>query len=340
MNFAIIGCGVIALTHAQGLKHLSKHTLYAVCDIIPAKADAFAKEHNVSNVYYSYHDLLLNPEVDIVCICVPSGVHGEITIHTARAGKAIICEKPMEITLERIEHVVTEVEKANVKMQCVFQRRLMPVAIAVKEIIASGILGKICLAEAHLKYYRDQAYYDSAGWRGTWELDGGGALMNQGVHGIDLLLWMLGDKVESLYGKASTLSHEIDVEDTSAAILQMKSGTLCVIEGTTSAFPGFSTTFGIYGELGTIVFNDENILEWNFICPEGAPVRPEIGDAVGGAQTPGNISIYGHICLLKDIAEAVQFDREPMIPPQDAKQAVQVICSIYESSRKKVPIFF
>ena len=340
MNFAIIGSGVIAFTHAQALTHLPEHTLYAVCDLIPDKADAFAKEYNVSKIYYSYHDLLLDPAVDIVCICVPSGIHGEVAVHAARAGKAMVCEKPMEITPERIDHVIAEVEKAGVKMQCVFQRRLMPTAIAVKEIIASGKLGKICLAEAQLKYYRDQAYYDSAGWRGTWELDGGGALMNQGVHGIDLLLWMLGDQIESVYGRANTLSHEIAVEDTSAAILQMKSGTLCVIEGTTSAYPGFSTTFGIYGEFGTIVFNDEKILEWNFIHPEETPARPDTGDAVGGSQNPGNIGIYGHICLLRDIADAVQFDREPMIPPRDAREAVQVICSIYESARKKAPIFF
>ncbi|MEG0306117.1 MAG: Gfo/Idh/MocA family oxidoreductase, partial [Oscillospiraceae bacterium] len=267
MNFAIIGCGVIAFTHAMALKQLESEdcVLYGACDIIPEKADAFAKQHNVQHIYYNYHDVLADDAVDIVCVCVPSGTHGEICIAAANAGKAIVCEKPMEITPEKIALVIEAVEKNHTKMQCIFQRRMMPVAAAVKQAIADGKLGRICLANADLKYYRDQAYYNSAGWRGTWEQDGGGALMNQGVHGVDLILWMLGDNIKSLYGRAETLARNIVVEDTSAAILRMEKGGLCVIQGATTAYPGYSTTFSIYGENGTIVFNDEEILEWNFI---------------------------------------------------------------------------
>ncbi len=249
----------------------------------PEKADAYAAEHGVPHVYYDYHDVLADPAVDIVCVCVPSGTHGEVCKAAAEVGKAIVCEKPMEITPEKIADVIGVVERTHAKMQCIFQRRMMPVAIAVKQAVAEGRFGRICLAGADLKYYRDQAYYNSAGWRGTWEQDGGGALMNQGVHGIDLILWMLGDEVSTLYGRAETLARDIPVEDTAAAVLNMKHGGICVIQGCTTAYPGFSSTFYIHGEKGTVVFNDEGILEWKFLDEADAPQRPDMGERVGGA---------------------------------------------------------
>lgn len=342
MNFAIIGCGVIAFTHAKALEALRSEgcELYGACDIIPQKAEDFAAEHGVPHVYYDYHDVLADPAVDIVCVCVPSGTHGEICIAAAIAGKAIVCEKPMEITPENILDVISIVKQKHVKMQCIFQRRMMPVAIAVRQAIADGKFGKICISGADLKYYRDQAYYDSAGWRGTWEQDGGGALMNQGVHGIDLILWMLNDEVEMLYGRAETLARNIQVEDTAAAILHMRQGGLCVIQGCTTAYPGFSSTFYIHGEKGTVVFNDEGIIEWTFLDEENAPERPDMGERVGGAGDPTKIGNYGHISLLRDIAEAVRNDRAPIIPPEEATTAVSVICSIYESTQKGTPIVF
>jgi len=340
MNFAIVGCGVIALTHATALKQIQNSTLYAVCDIIPEKADAFAKKHGAGVVYYDYKEVARDPAVDIVCVCVPSGSHGEICIAMARAGKHIVCEKPMEITPERIQEVISAVEAAGVKMQCIFQRRLMPAAIAVHRAVQEGLFGRICLAEAQLKYYRDQAYYNSAGWRGTWEQDGGGALMNQGVHGVDLILWMLGEPIDTLYGRAETLCRSIAVEDTAAAVLQLKSGALCTITGATTAYPGFSTTFAVHGEKGSVVFNDESIVTWDFLDPQNQPPRPDTGEAVGGAKNPFNIGISGHIRLLEDIADAVREDREPMIPPQEADLAVRVITSIYQSTKTGKPVRF
>lgn len=340
MKFGIIGCGVIAFTHASALKALENEgcRLYAVCDCVPEKADRFAADHGAERIYYDYHQLLADPDVDIVCVCVPSGLHGQVCIAASEAGKAIVCEKPMEITPERIEEIIRTVERNHTKMQCIFQRRLMPTAIAVREAVAAGKLGRVCLAEASLKYYRDQAYYDSGAWRGTWDLDGGGALMNQGVHGVDLILWMLGDGVESVYGRAETLARRIPVEDTASAVLKMRSGALCSIQCATTAYPGFSSTFTIHGDKGTVSFNDTDILEWTFLDSADAPPRPDLGEAVGGAQDPRNIGIYGHVCLLRDIAQAVVEGRAPMLPPQDAKLAVQVICAVYESSRTGAPV--
>ncbi|MGI5855857.1 MAG: Gfo/Idh/MocA family protein [Candidatus Merdivicinus sp.] len=341
LNFAIVGCGVIALTHAKAMKQTEECHLYAVCDIIPEKADKFAAEHGAEKVYYDYHELLADTKVDAVCVCVPSGTHGEVCIAASNAGKAIVCEKPMEITPEKIAEVIRVVEQNHTKMQCIFQRRMMPVAIAVKKAVEEGKFGKIVLADAYLKYYRDQAYYNSAGWRGTWELDGGGALMNQGVHGVDLILWMLGDQVKSLYGRAETLARNIVVEDTAAAILKMEKGAICVIEGATTVYPGQSTTFAIHGEKGTVVFNDEGIVEWNFLDKEDAPQRPdELGEAVGGSKAAALIGVSGHVMLLRDLALSVLEDRQPMIPPREATTAVKVICSIYESTRTGKEIYF
>lgn len=342
MNFAIIGCGIIAQTHANALKQLAGEgcTLYACCDIVPEKADAYAEQHSVPHVYYDDESVLADPNVDVVCVCVPSGTHGEVCIAAARAGKHIVCEKPLEITPERAAEVARVARECGVKMQSIHQRRMMPAAIAARQAIRSGKLGRICLAEAQLKYYRDQAYYNSAGWRGTWDQDGGGALMNQGVHGVDLILWMLGGEIDTVYGRAETLARDIAVEDTAAAVLQMKDRSLCVIEGATTAYPGFSTTFALHGEKGSIIFNDEGILEWNFIDPADAPPRPDAGTAVGGAKSNIDISIDGHVALLRDLAQAVRDDREPILPPEDAVLAVKVICAVYKSTRTGLPVHF
>lgn len=342
MNFAIIGCGVIAQTHARALKILEDtgSVLYACCDIVPQKADEYAATHQVPHVYYDVESVLADPNVDIVCVCVPSGTHGEVCIAAAKAGKHIVCEKPMEITTERIQEVLQVVRESQVKMQCIFQRRLMPTAIAAREAIRSGKLGKVCLAEAQLKYYRDQAYYDSAGWRGTWEQDGGGALMNQGVHGIDLLFWILDKEIDTLFGHAQTLARDIAVEDTAAAVVQMKDRSMCVIQGATTAYPGFSTTFAFHGEKGTISFNDEGILDWNFINQQDAPARPDTNVAMGGATSNVDITIDGHVMLLKDMYEAVRDDRQPLIPPEEATLAVKVIRSIYQSSQTGEAVSF
>lgn len=334
MKFAIIGCGVIAHSHAKALAEIEGAELYAVCDIIEDKADRFKEEYGAVKVYYSSADTVADPEVDVVIVCVPSGTHGEICIEAAKAGKHIVCEKPLEINPERIDEIIRVVEETGVKMQCIFQRRLMPVAQAAREAIKAGKLGRICLAHADLKYYRDQAYYNSAGWRGTWEQDGGGALMNQGVHGVDLILWMIGDELESLYGQARTLARDIEVEDTAAAVITLKNGALVTIDAATTAYPGFSTEFAIHGEKGSIVFNDEALLTWSFLDEEDAPERPEAGAALGGSGSNTLISASGHVGLLSDMVEAIRDDREPMIPPADAKDAVQVICSIYKSTEE------
>ena len=337
IRFGIIGCGVISSSHANAIAQTQEGRLHSVCYIVEEKAKVLAEKYDVKNIYTDYKEMLKDPELDVVCICTPSGMHGEMCIEVAKAGKHIVCEKPMEITEEKNEAILQALRQYPVKMQCIFQRRTMNAAIATKKLIEEGRLGKIVLACAYLKYYRDQAYYDSAGWRGTWELDGGGALMNQGVHGIDLLTWMVGEKVVSVFAKAGALARNIEVEDTSVALLQWEGGGYGMIEGTTTVYPGLDTRFEIHGEKGTIIFGDAGVQMWKFIDEE-IPL-PEEGESLGGATDPKAISSAGHYILIQDMIDAILHDRKPMIPPEEGKKEVELIRAIYRSSQEKQEIF-
>ena len=341
MNFAIIGCGVIAFTHAKALEALRGEdcVLYGACDIIPEKADAYAAEHGVPHVYYDYHDVLADPAVDIVCVCVPSGTHGEVCKAAAEAGKAIVCEKPMEITPEKIADVIGVVERTHAKMQCIFQRRMMPVAIAVKQAVAEGRFGRICLAGADLKYYRDQAYYNSAGWRGTWEQDGGGALMNQCIHNIDLLRWMMGDGVAEVMAYTDRLAHDyIEAEDLGLALVRFTNGSYGVIEGTTNVYPkNLEETLYLFGEKGTVKAGGKSvnrIEEWRFADETEDPAQ--ICRAF--SETPPNIYGFGHTPLYRDVIAAVRENRAPLCDARAGRRALELVLAIYLSAAEHRPV--
>lgn len=332
LRYGIIGCGVIAPFHADAVTKLERGCLRAVCDIVPETANNFAARYGVEKVYYDYREMLKDDEIDAICICTPSGLHGEMCIAAATSGKHIVCEKPMEITNEKNDAIISAIEKYRVKMQCIFQRRTMPAAIAARKAIREGKLGRVLLASAYLKYYRDQAYYNSASWRGTWELDGGGALMNQGVHGIDLLQWMVGEKVVSVFGKAENLARDIEVEDTAVAFLRFEGGGYGVIEGATVAYPGFDTKFELHGEYGSIIFSDAGVEAWDFI---GEKIeKPEDGPSVGGSKSNTGITPHLHYLLIKDLTDAVLDDCDVMIPPSEGRKAVEIITAIYRSQRE------
>jgi len=236
-GWGIVGCGVIAPWHRGSVEHCPEAQVTAVCDIDEDKGRKFAAESGEAVAFYKdYHDLVADKNVDILSVCTPSGAHGEVAIAAAQAGKHVLCEKPLEITLQKMDEMIGACRDRGVKLGCIFQRRTYESSKQVRAAIQRGELGKMVLGDAFLKYYRSQAYYNSAGWRGTWEWDGGGALMNQGVHGIDLLLWIMGD-VESVYARTDHLVRDIAVEDTAVALLRYKNGAWGVVEGTTSVNP-------------------------------------------------------------------------------------------------------
>ena len=338
VGFGVIGCGSIAPWHAGSILNVPDAELVAVCDIIEDRANALAAGHGSPKVFIDYKQMLADPGIDAVCICTPSGMHAEIGIEAAKAGKHILTEKPIDIVLSKIDDLIRTARERNVKLGTIFQRRTSRVWQTVREVVASGALGKMVLGDAYIKYFRDQEYYDSGGWRGTWALDGGGALMNQGVHCIDLLQWIMGP-VDSLFAHADHLVRKIEVEDTAVAAVKWANGAFGVIEGTTSVCPAMGHRMEFHGEKGTIAIQGETVIKWD--VPGEAPdllgttgKKEGVDINVGTARSsPTGMAIEGHTILVADLVEAIEEGRDPMITGEEARKSVEIILGIYKSAR-------
>jgi len=260
-----------------------------------------------------------------------------MAVAAAEAGVHILCEKPMAITVRQLDEMMEAVEKAGVKCGVIFQRRTYETSRRVREAVQSGLLGQMTLGDAYLKYYRSPAYYKSADWRATWALDGGGALMNQGVHGIDLLLWIMGD-VQSVYAKAEAKVRDIEVEDTCVALLTFKNGAYGVLEGTTSSNPGEPTALYLHGDRGTIILDDHGITKWAVAADRSVLAENDSEKCVDQAalstvSDPKAMGRAGHQAQVDDLCQAILEDREPMVVGESARKAVELILAIYESAR-------
>lgn len=337
LGFGILGCGVIAPTHRKAIEANAEGEIVAVCDIDEDKGKAFAEESKVMRYYKDYEKMVADPDVDIVCICLPSGIHSDGVIAAAQAGKHVFCEKPLDINRGRMTEMIQTCRDQNVKLGCVFQSRTSPDMVRVHNAIKDGILGPMTLGDGYMKDYRSQAYYNSAGWRGTWALDGGGALMNQGVHGVDLLLWLMNDEVESVFARAEHKVRDIEVEDTAVACLKYKSGAYGVIEGTTSCNPGESRRIELHGKYGTITISGGTITRWT--VANGEDERADRNAEVPKVEEEGTVgdntavSAGGHVFLVDDLIKAIKEDRDPYITGESARKAVDLILAIYESAK-------
>ncbi|MBP1913209.1 putative dehydrogenase [Lederbergia galactosidilyticus] len=329
-NFAIVGAGVISTSHARAIAAHTDAKLVAICDIDQEQAVKLASEYNVDQTYTDYEKMFADVDIDIVSVCVPSGMHADVTIAAAKAGIHVLCEKPLDITREKMTKMIEACKNFNVKLGAVYQRRTLEAAIKTKKAIQEGKLGKLVLADAYLKYYRSPEYYESAGWRGTWELDGGGALMNQGVHGVDLIQWMVGD-VESVFAYSAPLIRNIEVEDTAVVAVKYKNGAFGVIQGTTSVYPGQETRFEVHGEKGSITFADSGFKQWDFM--DNNESIPQVSNTEGGSNDPKAISSQGHYIYVDDMIQAVNENRDPLVSGEEARKAVDLILAIYESAR-------
>lgn len=331
IRFGIVGAGVIAPYHARAIAAHPETELVAIADVVPEKARKLAEDYNISSVYADYEEMLKREDIDIVSVCVPSGMHAEVAVAAAEAGKHILCEKPLEITPDQMSRMIAAARSHHVKLGCVFQRRLMPSVIAARQAIQDGKLGTLVLGDAYLKYYRSPEYYKSAGWRGTWQWDGGGALMNQGVHGVDVIQYLMGG-VASVFAYAAPLVRDIEVEDTAVAVLKYKNGAFGVIQGTTSVYPGQETRFELHGEKGSIVVSDSGILQWKLLDSEEQ--APKVGALSTMSSTKlEDMTSDGHYLFVDDILHAVKEDREPLVNGEEARKSVDLILAIYESAR-------
>lgn len=341
-KWGIIGCGVIAPWHADSVVDSEYADLVAVCDVDEEKGKAFAERYGGIALYADYRQMLKEAGCDVVSICTPSGMHSEMTIAAAEAGVHVLCEKPMAITIPQLDAMMDAVHKSGIKLEVIFQRRTYEVSKRVREAVQSGLLGQMTLGDAYLKYYRSPAYYRSADWRATWKLDGGGALINQGVHGIDLLLWIMGD-VESVYAKAEAKARDIEVEDTCVALLTFGNGAYGVIEGTTSSNPGEPTALYLHGEKGTIALDDKGIAEWAVAEDKNVVAQNDTTECVSHSalstvSDPKAMGRAGHRAQVDDLCVAIAEDREPMITGESARKAVELILAIYESARTGVEV--
>lgn len=337
-GFGIVGTGAIARVHAQAIAAIANARLVACCDTVPDRAERFAQEFG-GRPYSDLEAFVAHPSLEIVTVSTPSGAHLEPALRAARAGKHLIVEKPFEIATERCDQIIGAVERSRVLCAGVFPSRFYPGPQRLRRAAAEGRFGRLVTGDACVKWYRSQEYYDASGWRGTWKLDGGGALMNQAIHSVDLLQWIMGP-VESIQAFTGTIGHErIEVEDVAAAALRFSSGALGVIEATTAAFPGFEPRLEIVGTRGSAVLRDKEIEAWVFAEPApGDEVvvsghRVEVG-ATSSANDPAAADIHGHLEQFRDMVEALETGRQPVLDAREARKSVAIIAAVYRSARE------
>lgn len=337
IGFAVIGCGMIADFHARAIADCRGAKLVACYDMAPAAADRLAG----STGCRAYHDLdamLADRAVHVVTVGTPSGAHLGPAVAAARAGKHVIVEKPLEITLKRCDAIIAACAKAGVVLSTIFPSRFHDSSRTLKKALDQGRFGRPTLGDAYVKWYRTQAYYDSGAWRGTWELDGGGALMNQAIHSVDLLAWLMGPVAE-IRAATALLAHErIAVEDTAVAALRFASGALGVIEASTAAYPGYLKRIEIHGSHGSAVMEEEDIVKWDFAKrkAQDEAIHRAMSDRKsggGGAADPKAIGHHGHARQFADVLTAIRKGTRPAIDGAEGRRSVEIILAIYQAAQ-------
>ena len=337
IGIGIVGCGMIANFHARAIKDANGANLVGVAARRSEAATEFAASHGCRG-FESLEEMLADPEIQAVSICTPSGAHMDPAVAAAKAGKHVVVEKPLEITTERCDKIIKACDEAGVRLSVTFQSRFHEASKLMRKAIQQGRFGKITMGDAYVKWYRSQEYYDSGAWRGTWNLDGGGALMNQAIHSVDLLLWLMGD-VKELSAMTATLTHErIEVEDIAIANLRFANGALGVIEATTTAYPGALKRVEISGSHGTAVLEEEDITTWEFAesNEEDERIRKEMAgktETGGGAADPAAIGHHGHTMLFEEVVASINEDRPSILDGHEGRRSVEVIEAIYKSAK-------
>jgi UDP-N-acetyl-2-amino-2-deoxyglucuronate dehydrogenase len=340
LRFGIIGCGVIGPTHAEAISMLPDAELVAVADIIPERAQKLAQKFHAT-AYTNAQAMLDNERLDVVDVCTPSGMHGEFACMVMRSGRDVIVEKPMEITHERIDEMLRVQQETGRKMAVISQHRFDKATQQVRALIEEQALGRLVLGNAAIPWWRSQKYYDSGAWRGTWELDGGGVLMNQSIHSIDLLQWLMGP-VKSIYAYTDTLVHKMETEDVAVAVLRFASGAVGTISATTGAYPGVTTRIEIFGDRGSAVIENERLAFLHLARDDkeeaGAygskPPKLETDEEQGAtASDPGALAVAIHAAQIADMIRAIRENGQPLLDGHAARHPVDIILGIYESAR-------
>jgi predicted dehydrogenase len=338
IGFAIIGCGMIARFHARALAEVPDARLSALVSRSEAGARGMAEQLGLDCATSTdLNAVLARPDVQAVIITTPSGAHLEPAVAAARAGKHVVVEKPLEITTRRCDQIIEACDRHGVKLCTIFPSRFGDANRVLKDAVEAGRFGRLTLGETTCKWWRPQLYYDEGGWKGTKALDGGGALMNQAIHNVDLLLWLMGPATH-IGGFTATLAHErIEVEDTAVACLRFANGALGVIQATTSVHPGLPKTIAVHGDRGTVVIEQDDVLRWELTpeTPEDQAIKERFAQktgASGGSSNPAAISHVGHARQLADFVRAIRTNSAPLVDGREGRKSVAVIEAIYQSA--------
>lgn len=333
-GIALIGAGNIARTHAAAIAEIPNARVVGVHSRSEPAGRAFAEELGGVDWTGDLNELIGRDDVDIVNICTPSGTHADLAVAAAQAGKHLIVEKPLDITLKQVDRIIAAARENNVKLTGIFPYRFRVGARKAKEAISQGRLGRMVLADAYVKWYRSQEYYH--GWHGTWALDGGGALINQSIHNIDLLQWLAGP-VDTIFGHIATLGHEMEGDDTASAVLTFGSGAIGVIQGATSCWPGDPARAEFHGTQGTIVLEEGRIVVWKLadgtLEEEERMTSLEIQDGRSFAD-PTAIAHLPHRLQIEDMIDAIEQNCDPRVTGAQARKAIEIIRAIYLSAQR------
>ncbi|MFC1525732.1 Gfo/Idh/MocA family protein [Candidatus Latescibacterota bacterium] len=352
VRMAVVGVGAIGPSHIYAMDHLEAAELVGICSLPEPHAEGVARQHGVP-FYTSVGEMLEADRPDAATVCTPSGLHLDVTLELIDAGVHVLVEKPLEVTTERVDRLVEAARAKGVVLAGVFQSRFKPVVARLKQLVDDGLLGDLYSGSAYIKRYRTQEYYDSGGWRGTWEIDGGGWLMNQGIHVVDLLTWFCGD-VEEIIALTDTVGRKVEVETLAVALLKFANGAKGVIEGSTVAYPELPQYLEIFGSRGTVSFSNSRLLRMDLMDPTAAETaareellemrrqletRESTQQRRVAAGTPIPQVDMGHTPVFEDFVTALREGRPPLVDGREARRAVAVVNAIYESGRNNaVPV--
>lgn len=345
LRFGIIGGGVIGPTHAEAIRSLPDTELVAIADVIPGRAQKITDKFG-GVPYTTIEDMLQREQLDIVTVCTPSGMHGEHACMVMRSGRHVIVEKPMDITHAAIEEMLRVQQEHGVKLAVISQHRFDVATMQIHTLVEEQAFGRLVLGNAIVPWWRSQQYYDSGAWRGTWQLDGGGVLMNQGIHTVDLLQWLMGP-VKSIYAYTDTLAHHMETEDVAVAVLRFTNGALGTITATTAAYPGMATRVEIFGAKGSAVIENDKLGYLHLARDEKEAIgaygaTAQVSKPVEGESTASNpaaLSVQSHALQFADMMRAVRENGTPLVDGQAARRPVEIILGIYESARTRKEVF-
>lgn len=329
IGVAVAGCGMIGGVHVMALQGIPEAVAVGAWSRSPERTRQFTEQHGIRG-YQSYAELLNDPAVQAVVICLPAGYHMEYGIQAAEAGKHVIVEKPIDVTEVKAQRLIEACRGAGRQLSVVFQNRYAEAALKVKRALEAGLLGKLVLGDAYVKWWRSPQYYSGTPWRGTREIDGGGALITQAIHTIDLLQWFMGG-ARRVSGLVRTSTHQMESEDIGLATVEFLNGAVGVIEGTTAVQPGFKERVELHGQKGSVTLEGGFVTSWKVEgCAEADYVDPQ-PVAVGGSASPA-ISHERHQAQLADILASIQAGRPSPVSGEEGLKALKIVLGIYESS--------